>query len=872
MEALVFLLVMPALVLALVALIFVIVQAQRQQSLLRRVDSQLKLFSSLRAHTEAIDRRLRGLEQRGVSTVEPAVEPEPELHEIPAVEPTAPEPEARDVPATPPVTPQPEVAAPPATAAPKGEAIERQFGTKVVVWIGAIALALSGAFLVKYTFEQGLIGPAARVTLGLVFGVALLGTAEWLYRRVAGVAGGLAAAGIAVLYTSLLAGVRLYELIHPTAGFAGMALTTAVAVALALRHGQIVAILGLFGGFLTPILISTEEQHPWQLLFYLVLLQIALLYVSRRKAWWPIAGLTLLGVMGWALLWLADLATIGGDTLHIGLLLMVSIVSFVIAAGRSAQEETWGDARIPQALVWCGAGIGIILLSALVGVGDFGLQEWAFLGIVGAGCIILGRMDSSYEGLAWLASIAAAGMLLIWGAERDVSQLTSLWWIAFVFATMYVGGAYLAMWGSANPERWAALSSVSGIIYLLAAYFGFGDTEFAIPWGVQALVLAAILTGLATPVARRRESILRGNVTLAALAVGVTAIVSLAVPMELERAWITVAWAVEIPALAVIALRLRVPELEKLAWILSGLVAIRLLINPGVFDYPIGDGVLFNWLLYGYGVPIVAFVVGTLIFRRSGTGKFADLLEAGAMALGFVYLTLSVRQFFHPGDLAHSDFEFAELGAFTVVWLLYGLGLLALYRGTERRNHMLAGASAGLLALTQGLLYQGLFFNPLGHPHAVGTAIIFNKLLFVYGLPAILAALLARAFNRINLKIQSWIAGSMALVFCMLTLSLEVRQAYQGNVLNEGPTTNAEMYTYSLVWVLFAIALLVAGIATRGAVLRYGSAAVMALAVGKVFLVDTAQLEDLYRVFSLLGLGITLMVLAYLYQKYVFRE
>jgi uncharacterized membrane protein len=44
----------------------------------------------------------------------------------------------------------------------------------------------------------------------------------------------------------------------------------------------------------------------------------------------------------------------------------------------------------------------------------------------------------------------------------------------------------------------------------------------------------------------------------------------------------------------------------------------------------------------------------------------------------------------------------------------------------------------------------------------------------------------------------------------------------------------------------------------------------MALAVGKVFLVDTARLEGLYRVFSLLGLGVTLMLLAYLYQRFVF--
>jgi uncharacterized membrane protein len=66
--------------------------------------------------------------------------------------------------------------------------------------------------------------------------------------------------------------------------------------------------------------------------------------------------------------------------------------------------------------------------------------------------------------------------------------------------------------------------------------------------------------------------------------------------------------------------------------------------------------------------------------------------------------------------------------------------------------------------------------------------------------------------------------------------------------------------------------LLVAGILTRGAVLRFGSAVIMLLSVGKVFLVDTAHLEGLLRVFSLLGLGASLMLLAFLYQRFVFRD
>jgi len=869
MDALFALMFVVVLALPVVTIVFVIILFNRHREQARSLKSLRDLLSAAHNHIAVLARRVGNLEQ---PADRPPVEPDPERVQA------APEPEPpvileeRPAPSQPVSVEPPEITAPPPPTAAKAEGVERQFGTKVTVWLGAIALALSGGFLVKYSFEQGLIGPATRITLGLAFGVALLGVAEWMYRRVSGVARGLAAAGIAVLYSSLLAGVRLYDLIPPEVGFIGMALTTVTAVVLALRQGQIVAILGLLGGFLTPIFMSTGEQHPWQLLFYLILLQTGLLFVSRKRLWWPVAGLTLACAMGWALLWMTDLVAIGGSSLHVGLFLMISIVSFVMSAVKSGRGEPWGESRVSQALVWGSAGLGILLLGALVGVGDFGLMEWAFLGIVGAGCIVLGRKEAGYEGLAWLASIAGAGMLLIWGFELDPANHMQLWLVAALFAALYIGGSYIAMWGSVDPARWAALATVSGILYMLTAYSGLRDTALPIPWGVQALFLAALFIGLAIPVTKRREQHPRGNVALAALAVAVTGLVSLAIPMELERAWITVAWAVEIPALAWIAIRLRVPGLQKLAWILAGLVGARLLLNPEVFTYPIGEGFFFNWLLYGYGIPIVACTAGALLFRRSGSGKFADLLEAGAMVLGFAYLSLSIRQYFHPGDLDALDVMFAEWGAYTVVWLLYGLALFALNAKSGRRIHMLAAAAAGLLALGQGLLIQVLFGNPLFHAYEVGTTLIFNRVLFVYGLPAVLALLLAKRFERLALKLPSLVAGSMALVFAWCTLTLEIRQAFQGSLLNRGTTSNAELYTYSLVWVLFAIALLVAGIATRGSVLRYGSALVMALAIGKVFLVDTAQLEDLYRVFSLFGLGVTLMLLAFLYQKFVFRE
>ncbi|MBI4564707.1 MAG: DUF2339 domain-containing protein [Planctomycetes bacterium] len=123
-------------------------------------------------------------------------------------EPSAPRVEAQAPPSPlPPLLPPPRPPAPaPKEPSEKKEthaAMEKNLGVKVPVWIGAIALALAGIYLVKYSHEHGLLSPIARVTLAALFGCLLLGAGEWFISRSLRVASALSAAGIADLYASL---------------------------------------------------------------------------------------------------------------------------------------------------------------------------------------------------------------------------------------------------------------------------------------------------------------------------------------------------------------------------------------------------------------------------------------------------------------------------------------------------------------------------------------------------------------------------------------------------------------------------------------------------------------------------------------------
>ena len=182
-----------------------------------------------------------------------------------------------------------------------------------LVWLGGVALALGGAFLVKLSIDYGLLTPAVRVTLGVLLGLALWAGAEWIVwgvpptARPANVSQALAAAGAATIFASLYAAYQLYGLLPPALAFPLLALTAAATVLMSLQHGPFVAVLGLAGAFAVPAMVGSEQPSAFALFAYLILVGAGSLALLRHRAWWWLAWIALAGSIGWALLWLAML-------------------------------------------------------------------------------------------------------------------------------------------------------------------------------------------------------------------------------------------------------------------------------------------------------------------------------------------------------------------------------------------------------------------------------------------------------------------------------------------------------------------------------------------------------------------------------------
>ena len=509
--------------------------------------------------------------------------------------------------------------------------------------IGILAVIIGIGFFLRLAFENQWIGETGRVVLGLAAGLSLLGAGEFWSRKYAVWAQALTGGGIAILYLSVFAAFSLYGLIPawPALGFSF--LVTLAAAGLALRYeARAIAILGILGGFATPLFLAEKLPEQAALLAYVLVLDVGVLALATFRNW---RWFTLLALAG-------------------------SLILFVF----------WKEQLAPSlALAQVGATV-------------------VFLIFVGATTIFH----------------------LIWRRPpRPFDQA-----LIVVNAASYLCLSYWLLWG--DFRIW-----MGAFTLLLALFYG--------------LLAYAILL-------RHRE-----QVNLSLFAVGVALVlVSIAVPVQLDGFWISLAWAAEGAALVWLSFLTRMPQLR-------GFAVAAFLVTAG-------------WLL------------------------FIDV----------------------PDYLGMYFFDVRDDGLGWPVLNVYFL------------SHLLTIAAAYVAAF--------LWWRNRGET--------------TYQWETLAPLVLVVAANLLTL----W------------ALSVQVVEAVYFWV--ERPDTpyyvveNTISLSLSALWTLYAAVLILLGIVRQERWLRVGGLALLAIPVLKLFLYDSFQLDQGYRVAAFIGLGALLLAGGFLYQRY----
>lgn len=874
----------------------------------RRLRDEIDLLrAEMRALRDSVAAR-----PRPESVVPSAAPPAGPAQPVPPTQPIASEPSAEltDLvtgPALQSSTPAPAIPAmqaPPPRAAvrddasrwPQGQAVQREatprgfeqrLGARGFVWLGAACIALAGAFLVKYSIDEGLLGPATRVTLGVILGILLLVAGDYMRRRSVTIGQALTAAGIADLFASLFAAFALYHLLPAAFAFVLLAGVTFLGIALSLRHGPFVGLVGLAGGFITPAIVSTGEPNPGVLFTYLYFLQLGALWLERQRGWWYLPAIANAGGLCWAFLVLALPTELDGS--RVGEI-WVPCYLILVAAGalwltpRSAKMQAtdsgaWPPPQIVALATVLAAGILMLLWLA---AGEFGGVDWLFVLMLAVVGMATGRLRADEELPAlFLAALPVLG-LLAWNLNDvgsfDLTQMSPLseryLWIACLVGALGLFGGFGLAWGATRPERWSLLSATAGGAALAMAYWRLQGVDLLLPWSIICLILSAIHLGLAERLQRWRDRGYRRSFGVHVLACA--GFIAAAVPMWVEREWLAVLWSLLLPVTAWVANKIEEPWLRKGLWIGAPAVLLAVLLS----GFPAGDRPIFNWLAYGLGVPTLCFAATAWLARRASDLRLMLLLQAGALLLGFLLVTLEVRHLFHGRDFKVAPFGFAECGTLALLW---GAMALATWRLAERRGEarirwLAYGLGALAALITLGWLW--VIVNPLLNYVEIAGPPILNTLLYVYGGGFALFLVLARVVHRSRLDLPRrdlvvMLAIAVALVDGFLGISALNRHLFQGKVISfslfGGSMSDAELYGYSVAWLAYGGLTLALALWRRLPPLRHAGAGIVLLVVLKVFVVDADGLTGLYRVASFLGLGLTLLGLGWLYQRYVLR-
>jgi uncharacterized membrane protein len=856
----------------------------------------------LSEHLRRVEARLAALERGIAAATRPASAPPTHEPIPPAAEPTtsvpepakeAPAPPEREPPIAVPIAPPPQ----PAPIAPR-MSLEERLGTQWAVWVGGLAVVLGGIFLVRYSIEQGLLGPGVRVTLGALLAVALIVAGEWTRRgeRLSGIAGLptahipsiLTAAGTTVAYADVYAAYALYGFLGPGSAFIMLGLVALATLAAALLHGQTLAGLGLVGAYLTPLLVASEHPDYWSLYIYLAVVTAAAFALARVRMWRWLAIAAVVFSAAWTLpgVGIVSVDALGAHLFHV-------VTGFALAATLIVAGLFLGpDAEVGRIDGVSSAALGTYLVAATLLVlasrhDPLALATFAVL--VAATVAIAWRAEPAAAAVP-AAALLAALVIVRWAVDIRVGHLLApsgpvagavpeppkadVEWhllLATGFALLFGTAGYRAQGRSQRPIvpiLWSASAVFAPVAILAALYYRIANLEPSIPFAASALLLS-VLYALATEQLDKR-AIRPGLAAAGALfATGAVAALALALTMALEKGWLTVALALMVAGIAWVADKRPLPALRMLAAAVAVRVMARIAWEPRIVGPDVGTTPIFNWLLYGYGISAAAFAVGGHLLRRRADDGPARTIDSGAIVLTVLLAFSEIRHFIYRGDIYRNSTGLAELALQVSVGLAMTIGLERLRLHTRSLVHDVGALVVAALTLMAIVLGLAVSKNPLLTGEPVGGSFV-NLILLGYGLPAVLAAALALQTRGVRPRFYSATAAVTAVALALAYLSLEARALYHGEVLSVGPTSNAEQYTYSAVWLAFGVVLLAVGVLLRSQPVRFASAAVVILTVLKVFLVDMHDLTGIYQGLSFIGLGVVLLGIGWLYQRLLF--
>jgi uncharacterized membrane protein len=762
-------------------------------------------------------------------------------------------------------------------------------GGNTLARVGVVVLFIGVAFLVKYASEHVTIPIELRLA-AVALGGALLLALGWRLRTTrAGYAMILQGAAIAILYLTVFAALRLYQLLPPIAAFGLLFWIAAVSSFLAIRQDAVaLAVLGIVGGFAAPVLTSSGGGSHVMLFSYYAVLNAAILGVAWFKAW------RILNVVGFVCTFIVG--TLWGVTryrsedfattepfLVLFFLFYVAIVT-LYALRRSVEVKRYVDAtlvfgtplvaaglqgtlvrRIEYAMAWSalGASATYLLLARLLYARHRDelrllVESFLALGVVFATLAVPLALDARLTSATW----ALEGAALVWVGARQQHLAARVFGLALQLAAGVAFALGFSLWTHRLAGGHLPILNADCIGALLVAAGGLISARVlaraeAITAEERKLVPVVFAWGVLwwlgmgwREVERFVAFDTRTAVLVAFLAASAAAFAALARRFDWSMARVP-AFALPVALLAIALLR-----------ILDLLPSNGHLLAAG------------GWLAWPFALAIHVLLLRH--FERAATRAPAIVLEAGHALLAWLVTLIVAHEaaWLAQSNIGGSAWWLAPWGLAPALALLLVTTMTARGGwplGAHARAYRLIAAIAIVVALFSFTVYANITstgdaaplpFIPLVNPLDLTQAIIFAAVgLWLQRVRAADAA----ALPRMPMEALGGIAAALLLFWVTCgTLRTLHDWAEVPWMLSELWASRIVQAALAIVWSLFALAAMVIANRRRYRIAWVAGAALLAVVVVKLFLVDLAQVGGVERIVSFMGVGVLLLIVGYM--------
>ena len=442
------------------------------------------------------------------------------------------------------------------------------------------------------------------------------------------------------------------------------------------------------GLLLFVVLNSALALPPWPFLIALGFLNIAIalaaLYTRRGELHLGalVASQLLLAI------WQSGLQTAPWPAVGVVSAVLVATIGatvFLIGNRRGmTAPETTGTLLALACAIPGFLGMLVLAVSAWVAESPSVLLLTTSLAIL-LGFVLLVDKVTKWHVLAPVSVMASALVVMVWSIRHFAPEN---WSQEFLFAgaihLLYLLFPLLLksdLKKSIEPHLAAVLSSA---VFFLFARHSLSAGGFENIIGLLPVAQAGLMGFLLWKLLKLEPPEERALGRLAMVAGAVLAFVTVAIPLQLEKEWITIGWALLAAALA--WLSLRIPHRGLIVWTAGLLVAVfvRLVLNPAVLEYhPRSSIPIFNWYLYTYLVAAAAFFVAARLLR--GRDKLMEeipgistLANAGGAVLLFLLLNIEIADYYSVGPGLEFEFDpgLAQNLTYTIGWGLFAFALL----------------------------------------------------------------------------------------------------------------------------------------------------------------------------------------------------